>query len=94
MSDATSLQILICIVRGWEKPGVGMIAHTRCDSVSECSGACSQSGAISAGRRFRTNSNDDDSYSRCFRPFEDVSSKDLCRLGCISNEWLLNVRTV
>lgn len=81
MTDATSLQILLCIVRGWEKPGMAIIAHTRCDNVSECSGACFHSGAISAGQRFRTNSNDDDSYSRCFRPFEDISSKDLHRLA-------------
>lgn len=70
-----------------------IIAHTQCDNVSERSGACFHNGAISAGQCFRTNSNDDDSYSRCFRPFEDTSSKDLHRLGCISNEWLINFRT-
>lgn len=61
MSSATSLQILICIVREWERAGLIIIAHTQ-NNMPQCSGACFHNRAINSDQCFRTNSNDDDSY--------------------------------
>lgn len=93
MTDATNLQILICIVRGWKRTGIIIIAHTQ-NNMSQCSGACFHYGAVSSDQCFRTNSNYNDSYCRCFRPSVYISSKDLHRLGYISNEWVINFRNI
>lgn len=80
VTNATSLQILICIVRGWKRTGMIIIAHTQ-NNMFQCSGACFHNGAISSDQCSRTNSNDDDSYCRCFGPSVYIASKDLHRLN-------------
>lgn len=92
MTDATGLQILICIFSGWKRTGMIIIAHTQ-NNMSQCNGACFHNGAISSDQCFRTNSNDDDSYCRCFTPSVQISSKDLGRLGNISNGGVIHFRT-
>lgn len=43
MTEATSLQTLMCIVRWWETAGMLIIAHTQ-NNMSQSNGACSHQG--------------------------------------------------